>query len=76
MARNDNCSYSEQWRNGWLTNPRKCGKKYFADLKMRVKDKKSGPQDYDYSSPAKHGKGFIIVKTVEIPESHYLELVS
>jgi hypothetical protein len=71
----DNCSWGEQWRCGWLTNPVQKGKVYYADLKMHVLTKKHAPTDYHFCTPAR-GRGFILTKEVEIPQEVYLELIS
>jgi hypothetical protein len=71
----DQCPWGEQWKYGWLANPVKQGKKFYADIKVHVKAKSAAPRDYEIIVPAQKSVGFIVSKEVEIPEATYLGLL-
>jgi hypothetical protein len=74
MANNDLCSWIDQWRNGWVSNPRQEGKLYLVDLKVKVISKDHGPKEWDLASKR---SGFWILTRFDVPISKeaYLELM-
>lgn len=75
MTQSDQCSWSEQWICGWLSNPVKRENKFYADLKVQVTTKAAAPQDYEIIVPARKDRGYIVAKEVQIPEEVYLDLL-